>query len=913
MSYSNASKQLFKKAYLGVVVLSLFACGGEFNGTSLSASKADSSTSTSTNTTELIAFSDQGPTDGVNLLPNTPEQIAALKEAENTYNTIAATESNVTGFIVHYKSGTNINTATTKSNSAVADVAAKQLAQASLLQYNQIGKGLGLAVQTTSNTLSNGTELRLNKTTTLVQASELSNKLIAADTRIESIEPNVLFQSSSLVQGQSVTDKKYLNQWGLNQFSETFATTGKSYGINPQNAWTKTTGETIADVNTGTPVVVAVLDTGKKDHEDLTGQYLPGYDFVSNAATSNDGNGRDADATDPGDNYAKKYCGKTNNTERKVATWHGTQVASVIAALVNNATSDSNTAGGMVGVAPNAKIVPVRVTGPCGANLTDVADAIRWAAGGTIANVPVNANPAKIINVSLEAPGTTCSPSLSSAIAFANSKGSVVVVPAGNSKKLAGDVANLTMPANCSAAITVGAIKENGAKADYSNSGTFVDVSAPGQNITVASFEANGAPNYVSNSGTSFAAAHVSGVLALMYAAKPELTMGAATNFLKLHVSPIPQVVKPNLKASGTGLVDASMAIDAVTHEPTFVPRNDVAGVGASQIIWKNKLTNKYESSRLYFVTDAQSETITIAEPQSIGVLIDPSDTFMGVGKFLTNNQEIMTKGKSVGSVYTNKVKPLNQAELGDPALDVIQESTAPAPKTYAPLEQGNFYKDANEEFAYRDTSKAVLILRKILATNASTQSSDKAVLEKRIGLSNDLAYIGTADFNSDGYTDTLWRDKITGWVKVLYTAENVTIWQNLYKLKSTSGVKESVLAIGDFVGDSSADIVIRDSVSSIITVVSIGSNGSVTQHVSDYTIDYDKNIDTLKVGDFNGDQKDDFILITNLDVSQPWYISGFTFNATTGMLNLPIEQNPNQYAQFNTDGTLMVSKYKPF
>jgi serine protease len=897
MTYSITSKQMFKKASIGVVVLSLFACGGELPNNSANKSKLEQANTVVS--TEVLGFSDEGVSNGVNLIANSQEHLAALKEAEDTYKTIAATQSNVDGFIIHYKSSVNSLPSVAKP----ADVGSKQLASASLIQYNQASKSLGLVLQPTSNVLNSGTELRLNKAITLDQASELTNKLIATDSRIESIEPNVLFQSSALVLGQAVADQKYLNQWGLSQFSETFATTGKSYGTNPQNAWTKTTGETIANTNTGAPVVVAVLDTGKKEHEDLAGQYLPGYDFISNSIKSKDGNGRDPDPTDLGESYDKWLCGPNNKKAVTTNSWHGTKVASVIAALMNNSTSNSSTAGGMVGVAPNAKIVPVRVIGPCGANLTDVADAIRWAAGGIVANVPVNANPAKIINVSLEAPGATCSKTLSDAIAFANSKGAVVVVPAGNSKKLEGDLADLTMPANCFAAITVGAIKENGAKADYSNKGAFVDVSAPGQNIIVASFESNGSPNYVTESGTSFAAAHASGVLALMYAAKPELTMGAATNFLKLHVAPIPQFANAKLKASGTGLVDASMAIEAVTHVSTFVPRNDIEGVGASQIVWKNKLTNDYELSRLYFESDAESDSILITEPEPIAVVIPSTDTLLGFGKFSSSTPQVFTRRSTSASVKDQVTDITNL----NPIPNLMSVS-----KNYNSLGIGNFYKDANYEFAYRDPTRNVLILRKLLDTPSSTVNYEKAVQEKTISVSKDLAYIGAADFNSDGYTDTLWRHRATGVVKVLFTSENVVIWQNVYTLKNNQVMNESVFGTGDFVGDSAADIVVRDSINGVIKMISFTSNGTISITRSENYLPL-TGAEIIKVGDFNGDKKDEFLVFDNMGQLTPWYVSSFSFDPSSHLLNPATLQNSIQFNQYNGNGTLNVAHYRPF
>ncbi|MFP3599986.1 S8 family serine peptidase, partial [Chryseobacterium sp. SIMBA_029] len=76
------------------------------------------------------------------------------------------------------------------------------------------------------------------------------------------------------------------------------------------------------------------------------------------------------------------------------SSWHGTHVAGIIAAVAGNGK-------GIAGVAPQAKIVPVRVIGTCGGYTSDIADGIRWAAGGSVSGAPANANPARVINLSL--------------------------------------------------------------------------------------------------------------------------------------------------------------------------------------------------------------------------------------------------------------------------------------------------------------------------------------------------------------------------------------------------------------------------------------------------------------------------------------------------------------------------------
>jgi serine protease len=332
-------------------------------------------------------------------------------------------------------------------------------------------------------------------------------------------------------------DALFNEQW---HYFETVA------GVNAPAAW---------DIVNGTGVTVGVIDTGYRPHADLAANIVGGYDFVSDAATANDGDGRDSDAQDPGDWNEEGEC---NGAAARNSSWHGTHVAGTIAALTN----DSN---GVAGVAFGARVVPLRVLGRCGGFTSDIADAIMWGSGATVSGVPENPNPARVLNLSLGGVGA-CDTTSQIAIDIARSRGAVVVVAAGNSNQ---DATNFT-PANCSGVIAVAAVARDGSKAPYSNFGAVVDVAAPGGSTVNGAADGilstlndgtttPGNDSYAFYQGTSMATPHVAGVAALMLSRNATLTPDALERRLRNSARPFPGTCID----CGTGIVDALAAINA--------------------------------------------------------------------------------------------------------------------------------------------------------------------------------------------------------------------------------------------------------------------------------------------------------------------------------------------------------------
>ncbi|KUZ17229.1 peptidase S8 [Burkholderia diffusa] len=344
------------------------------------------------------------------------------------------------------------------------------------------------------------------------------------------------------------SDPAYGQQWYLSD---------ASVGINAPPAWTRTKGSPT--------VVTAVLDTGYRPHPDLVGNLLPGYSFISNVNTSNNGQTRGTDATDPGDWVTQQELDDASGpyyhcaSEPSTSSWHGTRVMGVIGAGANNGI-------GVAGVSWLGRILPVRVLGKCGGTTSDIADAMRWAAGIPVAGVPTNPTPAKVINLSLGGVGA-CSATFQQAIDDVNAKGVTVVVAAGNDGLSTG----LDQPANCRGVISVGATDATGRRASFSNFGSDVALSAPGVDILSTANSGTTTPGtdtYGTASGTSLATPQVTGIVGLMLSVNGNLTPAQIQQKLQggARAAMLPASTSCTALPAGSGIADAGAAVTAATQ-----------------------------------------------------------------------------------------------------------------------------------------------------------------------------------------------------------------------------------------------------------------------------------------------------------------------------------------------------------
>lgn len=288
-------------------------------------------------------------------------------------------------------------------------------------------------------------------------------------------------------------------------------------------------------------VIVAVLDTGiDVTHPDLQGRIWSNPREVANNSSDDDRNGCVDDAhgcafiSDP-----SPGCSAAVNGNITDDLGHGTFVSGIIAA-------DGGNGQGMVGVARNVTIMPVKVL-----DCTGTGDALSLAEGMIYAAQ----NGARIMNISLGGPSNSAI--LLEAVRIVHDQyGALVVAAAGNSGE-----SGVEYPARYPQVLAVGAASRTAPdrRAPFSTSGPEVDVVAVGESIVGTVPRASCGhllpclPGnlYAVGDGTSFAAPQVAGLVALMLSHRPALRPDAMLNAVKSTADPVPPGDRPDWAGSG--------------------------------------------------------------------------------------------------------------------------------------------------------------------------------------------------------------------------------------------------------------------------------------------------------------------------------------------------------------------------
>ncbi len=336
------------------------------------------------------------------------------------------------------------------------------------------------------------------------------------------------------ISDQITTNVTYPNQWALKNSNE--------YGTGAQSVW---------NVTTGSGIVVAVIDSGvQNDHPDLQNQIWSNVDEICENGKDDDGNGYIDDCR------GWDFVTDTPQTYHSpMEDRHGTHVAGIIAAQNNNS--------GSVGIAPGAKIMPLRFIAGTQGRTDDALEAIAYA---------VN-NGADVINVSWGSPEP--SQALHDQISWAVSKGVVVVIAAGNQSADLGSRPFYPAADAPQGAIVVASHDADGGLSPFSNTGRRVDLSAPG-GIIYSTLPAN-SHGYMS--GTSMSAPQVSGAVALWLAKHANSSPKNTAGVIAGSAYQVPGLAG---KTASGGIVDIAAALGLNNAPPglTITAQPSVVSVG---------------------------------------------------------------------------------------------------------------------------------------------------------------------------------------------------------------------------------------------------------------------------------------------------------------------------------------------
>jgi subtilisin family serine protease len=400
-------------------------------------------------------------------------------------------------------------------------------------------------------------------------------ELMAQDYRVDLTvvyaEPNYIMQVSAFpdtLPNDTYVDPGQVNTWKKGSWGQAYEDLWGIKKIVSEQAWCNKQGQGI---------IIAVIDTGVDLlHEDLVDNLWINTREIPGNGIDDDGNGYKDDVN--GWDFAN------NDNNPADGHGHGTHCAGTIAGVGNNAK-------GVIGVAPQAKIMAVKGLSDGGSGSTvSLAQCIYYA---------VN-NGADVLSNSWGGQGV--SQTLSDAFHYAYNNGCVAVAAAGNSNM---DFKNFT-PANVDTVISVAATDSNDIRASFSNWGA-VDVAAPG--VDVLSLRAKGTAmgntlteKYTRASGTSMACPHTAGVCALMLSKEPHMLVDDLRKVLRVSVDALPANSANTLLSCGR--INAKKALEFDSSKFCFAKITDPT---TSTLRNKDSVDIKglaYGSGFAYYVVD---------------------------------------------------------------------------------------------------------------------------------------------------------------------------------------------------------------------------------------------------------------------------------------------------------------------
>jgi len=423
------------------------------------------------------------------------------------------------------------------------------------------------------------------------------------------VEPNVTGKYSAIPD-----DPDFSNCWGLHNTGQSGGTSDAD--IDAPEAWDRETG------NSG--ITVAILDSGTDyTHEDLAANIWNNSDEIPGNGIDDDGNGRIDDIVG--------WDFEHNDNDPSGSYYHGTHVAGCVAAVNNNGAGISAVAGGW-GTAPGASMMICLIgsSGPIGEIIDD---AIIYAAD----------NGAQIITMSFSITPATA---ITDAVAYAYTAGAFIDCASGN------DSAAVGYPANLTAVCAIGATDHNDIKADFSNYGPELELTAPG--VDIFSTQMNNSYGY--SSGTSFAAPYVAGVAAAVLSSQPAFTNQELRELMRNTSEDLGEPGFDNNYGYGrVNMFSALQDIPGLTLNRKFYSCQDTI-----EITVKDDAASGSVSVVVTSTTETSAETVVLTETRSGrfsgSILCDSIPAQSGDAILSVNNGDLISADYTPLSAYKTAV-----------------------------------------------------------------------------------------------------------------------------------------------------------------------------------------------------------------------------------------------------------------